>query len=112
MSNKNKNRSGVVYSTDPDFKYDNPFAALSSSGQSSQDLRVWLERKGGGKTVTVVKGYTGSEKSLEDLGKTLKQKCGTGGTVKDGEILIQGDKREQVLQLLLEKGYSAKKAGG
>ena len=79
---------------------------------NQQNLKVWLERHKAGKLATVVRGFVGKEEDLEILGKTLKQKCGTGGTVKDGEIMIQGDKRDQVLDLLIKAGYKAKKAGG
>ncbi|WP_149241391.1 translation initiation factor [Dyadobacter sp. 32] len=108
-----KGRSGVVYSTDPDFEY-----ADSSENESDtlppaqQDLRVWLDRKGGGKVITVVKGFIGRSSDLENLGKLLKSHCGSGGTVKDFEVLIQGDHREKVITWLLGKGYKAKKAGG
>jgi len=108
-----KNRSGIIYSTNPDFEY-------SDSGQdeaetlppAQQDLRIWLDRKGGGKVITVVKGFIGTLTDLEALGKQVKVLCGSGGSVKDGEILIQGDHREKVIAWLLSKSYKAKKAGG
>jgi len=108
-----KNRSGIIYSTNPDFEY-------SDSGQdeaetlppAQQDLRIWLDRKGGGKVITVVKGFIGTLTDLEALGKQVKVLCGSGGSVKDGEILIQGDHREKVIGWLLSKSYKAKKAGG
>ena len=113
MSNKNKNRSGIVYSTNPDFKPQQEETQQETLPPSQQDLRVLRDSKQrGGKTVTLMRGFVGSEDDLEKLTKLLKTKCGTGGSTKDGEIIIQGDKREQVMEILLKEGYRAKKAGG
>ena len=108
-----KNRTGVVYSTDPDYNYqDDSDEEAETLPAAQQDLRVWLERKGGGKVVTAVKGFIGKTSDLEALTKQLKNTCGSGGAAKDGEILIQGDHREKVITWLQAKGYKAKKAGG
>src|SRR4051812_3889969 len=107
-----KNRSGIIYSTNPDFEFENQDDEPETLSPAQQDLRVWLDRKGGGKVITLVKGYTGTTTDLETLGKQLKTLCGTGGTVKDREVQIQGDHRDKVITWLLSKGYKAKKAGG
>ena len=106
---------GLVYSTNPDFnlKNDAEEKTLSVSVGIKQDLRVWLEKNHrGGKTAVVIRGFVGKDSELELLGRTLKQKCGTGGSVKDGEIIIQGDHRDKIVKYLSEMGHSSKKAGG
>ncbi len=108
-----RNKSGIVYSTDPDFNFGSgEDEEAETPGPANQDLRIWLERKGGGKVATVVRGYTGRLSDLEQLGKQLKSLCGSGGTVKDFEIIVQGDHRDKILAWLISKGYRAKKAGG
>ncbi|MEM9835211.1 MAG: translation initiation factor [Bacteroidota bacterium] len=127
MGKKKKGKSGVVYSTDPNFDYNNPFAALGGLGlgntENDQDeghdpakqrLYVLIDRKQRkGKEVTLVTGFDGSEEELKVLGKMLKSKCGVGGSVKDGDIIIQGNQRDKVVELLLAAGYrQTKKSGG
>ncbi|MDR1673700.1 MAG: translation initiation factor [Bacteroidales bacterium] len=104
----------VVYSTNPDFcyRYDHQDEQVTLP-PPQQDLRVMLDRRNrGGKSVTLVRGFIGTDDDLSDLAKDLKTKCGAGGSAKDGEILIQGDFREKVMLLLQQKGYKVKKAGG
>lgn len=106
-----KDRLNVVYSTNPDFNYAyEETAETDTVDKSQQKLRVGIEKKGrGGKTVTIVKGFVGTEDDLKELGRLLKNRCGVGGSVKDGEILIQGDLRQRVIDLLKADGYSQTK---
>lgn len=114
MENDWKKRLGMVYSTNPDFEYEKESETEEETlPPQQQNLKVSIDRKKRkGKSVTLVTGFVGSEDDLKDLGKMLKTKCGVGGTVKDGEILIQGEFRERVMELLKEEGYKVKKSGG
>ena len=106
-----KKRVGVVYSTNPDFSFsDNSEDEASTLPKNQQKLRLSMERAGrGGKTVTVVRGFIGTEEDMNALCKLLKQKCGVGGTVKDGELIIQGDHRERLAEILKKEGYTQTK---
>lgn len=109
---KQKNSGGLVYSTNKTLRIDEEHEELNTLEPGKQDLRVWLEKNHrGGKTASVIKGFVGTDDDLESLGKTLKTKCGTGGSVKEGEIIIQGDHREKIMTILTQLGYKAKKAG-
>ena len=102
-----KKRIGVVYSTNPDYEYsDDSQEEADTLPKNQQKLRLNMERAGrGGKTVTLVKGFVGSEEDINALSKLLKQKCGVGGSVKDGEIIIQGDHRQRLVEILKKEGF-------
>lgn len=106
---------GFVYSTDNDFD-ENQISGQESESTpdpEEQQLEAHFSSKGrGGKTVTIIKGFEGTDDDLILLGKKLKKKCGVGGSVKDGEIIIQGDDREKIMQLLRKDGYNVKRVGG
>ena len=112
MSKKNKtDKRGFVYSTDPNFRFENEEGQSADTVPARQQkLRIRLDtRHRGGKAVTLIEGFIGREEDLEDLGKKLKNHCGTGGSVKDGEIIIQGDQRDKVLQWLQKNEYASSK---
>ena len=111
MVNDWKDRLGVVYSTSAGVDYQtNEAEEPETLAPAAQVLRVRIEKKGrGGKTATLVSGFVGTSADLADLGRTLKSKCGVGGSVKDGDILVQGDFRERVISLLRSMGYTGTK---
>ncbi len=110
-SNDWKNRLGVVYSTEQNFEFETDAGEeIETLPKQQQQLKVLLDKKSrGGKQVTLIEGFIGKDEDLKELGKMLKNKCGVGGSAKDGEILVQGDHRDKVLSLLLQEGYKAKK---
>lgn len=113
MANDWKERLGVVFSTNPDFQYETDKDEQTTTlAPERQNLKIWLDRLKGGRVATVVRGFVGSADDLAALGKELKKSCGVGGTAKDGEIIIQGDHRDRVVELLSKSGYRCKRAGG
>lgn len=114
MAKQKKQRfEGIVYSTDSSFEYEVDEEVVETLAKEKQHLKVLLDRKSRkGKVVTAVEGFVGTDEDLEDLAKLLKQKCGVGGSVKDGIILIQGELKTKVYDHLLSLGYKAKMIGG
>ncbi len=111
MKNKDSN-SRIVFSTNRSINLQDETEEIKTPDATTQTLYVSLERLKGGKVATIVKNFVGSITDLESLGKQLKNKCGTGGTVKDGVVLIQGEQRDKVIGILNSLGYKTKKKGG
>lgn len=114
MGKNKKERQNVVYSTNPDFSYEfEEEESEETLPNHKQLLYVSIDKKSrAGKEVTLIEGFVGSDDDLKDLGKLLKSKCGVGGTVKDGEILIQGNFRDKIIQILEKDQYKVKRKGG
>lgn len=111
---KKKEKLNIVYSTNPDFQYQfEEEETIETLSNNQQKLYVSIDRKQrAGKEVTLVEGFVGSDEDLKELGKLLKNKCGVGGTVKDNEIVIQGNFKDKIFDLLMKEGYQVKKKGG
>ena len=109
-----KNRVGVVFSTNPEYDYSfDEDMEVEDIAENQQKLRVLIDRKKRkGKEVTLVTGFVGTEDNMKALGKVLKSKCGVGGAVKDGEIMIQGNQRDKIVKILLDLGYTGTKKSG
>ncbi len=103
-----KKRLDIVYSTNPDYHYQDEDADnIDTLAKNKQMLRISLDKRNRkGKAVTLITGFIGSDEDLQDLGKMLKTKCGVGGSAKDGEIIVQGDNRQKVLDILQKEGYA------
>jgi translation initiation factor 1 len=114
MPKNNKSAGGLVYSTNQDVSLDsNEFGEMKTLPPNQQILKVWLEKNHrGGKTACVIRDFVGTYDDLNTLATKIKQKCGTGGSAKDGEIIIQGDHRDKIVLFLQQSGYQVKKAGG
>ena len=110
MSKKKSSYNGIVYSTDPEFKTNEEEILEETKGPDQQQLKIRLDTKHrSGKAVTLIEHFSGTEDDLEKLGKQLKSFCGTGGSVKDRQIIIQGDQREKIFQWLVKQGYTKTK---
>jgi translation initiation factor 1 len=108
MNKKFKNLN--FYSTNPDFKYDDDLEETIS--KDKQNLEVWIDKHRAGKTAVIIKGFIGNNNDLKSLSKMLKTKCGVGGSAKKGEIIIQGDVRDKIMNILKKEGYNFKRVGG
>jgi len=112
MAKKGKNKKGIMYSTNPDFEYEYENTEMENIPASEQNLNICIDKHRAGKIAVIIKGFVGTTEDLKALGKMLKTKCGVGGSVKNGEILIQGNVRDKVMEILEEEGFNYKRVGG
>jgi translation initiation factor 1 len=104
---------GFVFSTNKDFEFNTDSETKETLANNKQNLEAYLDKKNrGGKIATIIKGFQGNDDDLKTLGKMLKTKCGVGGTVKDNEIIIQGNFRDKIMEFLKKEGYNVKRIGG
>ena len=112
MNKKYKNEKLTVYSTNPNFEYDSSSQENDTLTPQNQNLEVWIDKHRAGKIAIIIKGFIGKNQDLKDLGKKLKVNCGVGGTTKNGEIIIQGNVRDKIMESLKKDGYNYKRVGG
>ena len=112
MGENKKNRKGVMYSTNPDFDYEYKNEEQETLVNNEQQLKVCIDKHRAGKVAVIIKDFIGTTEDLKTLGKTLKSKCGVGGSAKNGEIMIQGNVRDKVMEILKKEGYNYKRVGG
>jgi translation initiation factor 1 len=112
MEKNKKNRKGVMYSTNPDFEFEYENEKMDTLANNQQNLKVCIDKHRAGKIAVIIKGFVGTSDDLKALGKILKAKCGVGGSAKNGEIIIQGDLRDQIMDILAKEGYNYKRVGG
>ena len=112
MVKNKKKRQGVTYSTNPNFEYQYNNQEIKTLANNNQHLKVCIDKHRAGKIAVIIKGFTGSTEDLKALGRLLKTKCGVGGSAKDGEVIIQGDVRDKVMDILKKEGYNYKRVGG
>ena len=112
MDKKGKNRKGVMYSTNPDFEYEYENDEMETLPNNEQNLKVCIDKHRAGKIAVIIKEFIGTTEDLKSLGKLLKSKCGVGGSVKNGEIIIQGNTRNKVMEILKKEGYNYVRVGG
>ena len=109
---RKKNRKGIIYSTNPDFEYQYENQGMKTLANTNQYLKICIDKHRAGKIAVIIKDFVGTNDDLKALGKMLKTKCGVGGSAKNGEIIIQGDVRDKVMEILEKEGYNHKRVGG
>ena len=112
MDRKKKNRKGVMYSTNPDFEFEYENERIDTLANNRQNLKVCIDKHRAGKIAVIIKDFVGNTDDLKALSKTLKAKCGVGGSTKNGEIIIQGNLRDKIMDILKKEGYNYKRVGG
>tara|TARA_B110000091_G_scaffold141016_1_gene150647 strand:+ start:222 stop:560 length:339 start_codon:yes stop_codon:yes gene_type:complete len=112
MDKNKRNRKGIMYSTNPDFKFEYENEKVDTLSNNQQNLKVCIDKHRAGKIAIIIKGFIGTADDLKALGRILKAKCGVGGSAKNGEIIIQGDLRDKVMAILAKEGYNYKRVGG
>ncbi len=112
MDKKGKKREGIMYSTNPNFEYEYENDKLETLSNNQQNLKVCIDKHRAGKIAVIIKEFIGTTEDLKSLGKLLKSKCGVGGSVKNGEIIIQGNIRDKVMEILKKEGYNYIRVGG
>ncbi|MBT4477955.1 MAG: translation initiation factor [Flavobacteriales bacterium] len=112
MNKKGKNRKGVMYSTNQDFEYEYENDEMETLPNNKQTLKICIDKHRAGKIAVIIKEFIGTSEDLKSLGKLLKSKCGVGGSVKNGEIIIQGNIRDKVMDILKKEGFHYKRVGG
>jgi translation initiation factor 1 len=112
MDKNKRNRKGIMYSTNPDFKFEYENEKVDTLSNNQQNLKVCIDKHRAGKIAIIIKGFIGTADDLKALGRILKSKCGVGGSAKNGEIIIQGDLRDKVMAILAKEGYNYKRVGG
>tara|TARA_B110000003_G_C16396196_1_gene436409 strand:- start:101 stop:439 length:339 start_codon:yes stop_codon:yes gene_type:complete len=112
MNKKGKNRKGVMYSTNQDFEYEYENDEMETLPNNEQNLKICIDKHRSGKIAVIIKEFIGTSEDLKSLGKLLKSKCGVGGSVKNGEIIIQGNIRDKVMEILKKEGYNYIRVGG
>jgi translation initiation factor 1 len=112
MKKDKKKKIGVMYSTNADFEFEYENEKIDTLANKQQNLKVYIDKQRAGKIAVIIKGFVGTADDLKALGKILKEKCGVGGSAKNGEIIIQGDLRDKVMHILVKQGYNYKRVGG